>query len=106
MEAAMSDKLDLLAGAERLARCKAEEQAAIERHARREIQRAREAVQRLVSLRKYGVPLYFPYWFEVNRAEACIRDAVRAYRFARGNSPIQTFGTVLIRAAAEARVRA
>lgn len=89
----MSDKLDLLAGAERLAACRAEEKAALERHARREIERAREAVRRLQSLRRFGIPLYFPYWFEVNRTEACIRDAIRAYRFARGNSAIQTFGT-------------
>jgi hypothetical protein len=97
----MSEKLDSLLGAARLAACKAEEQAAIERHAKREVARAAEAVSHLQPHR-YGI-CRLPYWQQVNRAEACIRDALRAYRFAHGNSPIQTFGTVLIRAAAQAR---
>jgi hypothetical protein len=92
----MSDKLDLLLGAERLAECKAEERRAIERQAVREKQRAQEAVRRLTRPRRIpGISHELGYWAEVNRTEACIRDALRAYRFARGNSPIQTFGTAM-----------
>jgi hypothetical protein len=100
----MSDKLDLLAGAERLAECKAEERRAIERQALREKQRAQEAVRRLTRPRRIpGICHELGYWMEFARADRCVKDAIRAHLFARGNSPIQTFGSVLIRAAAQAR---
>jgi hypothetical protein len=77
------------------------EREAIERQALREKQRAAEAVRHLRQHRDAICRL--PYWQQVNRAESCIRDALRAYRFARGNSAIQTFGSVLARRAAELR---
>lgn len=90
----MSEKLDSLLGAARIAACKAEEQAAIERQALREKQRAQEAVRRLTRPRRIpGISHELGYWMEVNRTEACIRDALRAYRFARGNSNIHLFAT-------------
>lgn len=56
----------------------------------REKQRAIEAVRRL---RRPSHEL--GYWAEVNRAEAVLRSAIRAHRFAvMKNSAVQTFGTV------------
>lgn len=94
----MATLLHSLLDAGRLADCKREEQLAIERQALREKQRAQEAVRRLLRPRQLpGVSHELGYWTEVNRCEACIRDALRAYRFARGNSAIQTFGSVYAR---------
>jgi hypothetical protein len=102
----MSAQLESLLDAGRKADCAREEREAIERQALREKQRAQEAVRRLTRPRRIpGISHELGYWQEVNRTEACIRDALRAYRFARGNSPIQTFGSVLIRAAAQARAQ-
>jgi hypothetical protein len=77
------------------------ERQANERQALREKQRAAEAVRHLLGHRD-GI-CRLPFWQQVNKTEACLRDALRAYRFARGNSPIQTFGSVLARRAAELR---
>jgi hypothetical protein len=96
LEQQMATLLHSLLDADRLADCKREEKLAIERQALREKQRAQEAVRRLLRPRQLpGVSHELGYWTEVNRCEACIRDALRAYRFARGNSPIQTFGTAM-----------
>lgn len=94
----MSELLDSLAGKDRLAACAREEREAIERQAMREKARAQEAVRRLTRPRQFpGMSHELGYWAEVNRCEACIRDAIRSYRFARGNSAIQTFGTFMPR---------
>jgi hypothetical protein len=74
------------------------EREAIERQALRERQRAAEAVRRLLRPRQLpGMSHQLGYWAEVNRCEACIRDALRAHLFSRGRSTIQTFGTFMPR---------
>jgi hypothetical protein len=40
------------------------------------------------------------FWAEINNAEAWIREAVRAHRFARGTSAAQTFGSVSLKGGA------
>lgn len=58
-------------------------QQALNNRARREVARAREAVNRLTRPRRIpGISHALPYWVELNHAEACIRDAIRAVRFA------------------------
>jgi hypothetical protein len=92
----VSEILDSLLDAERRGDCAWNDRNAIEQHARREVARAREAVNRLTRPRRIpGISHTLGYWAEVNHCEACIRDALRAHLFARGRSYIQTFGTAM-----------
>ena len=67
----------------------------------REKQHAAALIRNLRSARAGHASLITPYWQHVNYAESVLRSAIRAHRFQRGNSNVQTFGDAFARRVAE-----